>query len=61
MKLVHVVNTAALGFFLGSVKGNNVDRFNYGEQNQQLFNGGTDYGQQNWDSVTCDSLGECVR
>jgi hypothetical protein len=61
MKLVHVLNTAALGFLLGSVEGNNVDRFNYGQQNERIGNGGTDFGQPGWESVTCDNLGRCVR
>jgi hypothetical protein len=56
MKLVHVFNTAALGFLLGSVKGNNVDTFNYGEENQGNGNGGTSYGQQSWNEVTCDNI-----
>jgi hypothetical protein len=60
MKLVCVLHTAALSFLLGSVEGNNVDQFNYGDQNQRIGNGGTSYGQQSWDSVTCDDVGECV-
>jgi hypothetical protein len=60
MKLVCVLHTAALGLLLGSVEGNNVDQFNYGEQNQDISGGGTSYGQKSWDSVTCNNLGECV-
>lgn len=61
MKLVCVLNAAALSLLLGSVEGNDVDQFNYGEQNQRIGNGGgTSYGQQSWDSVTCDNVGQCV-
>jgi hypothetical protein len=61
MKLACLLHTAALGFLLESVEGNNVDQFNYGEQNQDIGSGGTSYGQKSWDSVTCDELGKCVR
>jgi hypothetical protein len=60
MKLVCVLSTAALGLLLGSVEGNNVDQFNYGDQNKNVGNGGTSYGQKSWDSVTCDKVGQCV-
>jgi hypothetical protein len=64
MKLVHAFSMSALGFLLGSVEGNNVDRFNYGTQNQGIVDNqgdpGTDFGQPAWDSVTCNDLGQCV-
>jgi hypothetical protein len=60
MKLVRVVATVTLGFWLGSVEGNNSDRFNYGTQNERI-SGGTDFAQKDWDLVTCNNLGQCVR
>lgn len=39
---------------------NNSDLFNYG---METFddNGDRSYGQEDWDGVDCDDLGECVR
>jgi hypothetical protein len=61
MKLACVLSTAALSLLLGSVEGNDVDQFNYGDQNKNVVgNKGTSYGQQSWDKVTCDNVGQCV-
>jgi len=43
------------------VEANNVDLFNYKFSNEGVPGGGTDYGQQYWNRVTCDSLSSCVR
>jgi len=59
MMLVQVVTSFAFTLLVRSANGNNIDRFNYDNQNQPLF-GGTEYAQQNWGSVTCDRVGQCV-
>lgn len=41
------------------VEANNRDLFNY-NFNDESIPGGRSYGQQNWGSVTCDSLPYCV-
>jgi len=64
MGLLFLVS-AFLGMLLapGSllVAANNRDLFNYRFTNEAVpGGGGTDYGQQNWGDVTCDSLRYCV-
>ena len=38
---------------------NNSDKFNYGMENIEE-DGDDSYGQEDWDRVDCDDLGECV-
>jgi hypothetical protein len=54
---------AALAAFaaLVMVDANNRDLFNYDYPNEGVpGGGGTDYGQPDWDRVTCDDLDVCV-
>jgi hypothetical protein len=41
------------------VVANNSDRFFYGETDRTT-GGASDYGQPNWERVTCDDVGACV-
>ena len=54
---------AALAAFVAlvAVDANNKDLFNYDYPNDNVpGGGGTDYGQPDWDRVTCDDLDVCV-
>jgi hypothetical protein len=55
------VATLAAFVSLVAVEANNRDLFNYDYPNDSVpGGGGTDYGQPNWNRVTCDDLDVCV-
>ena len=49
-----------LAVFVALSCADNDDKFNYGMESFEE-NGDDCYGQEDWDQVDCDDLGECVR
>lgn len=52
----------AVAFLFGVAESNNRDLFNYDYPSEPVpGDGGVDYGQPYWGSVTCDDIDTCVR